>query len=94
MPVFCRFLKGEFENVKLGKVLIDYKSVLQEYMQQKNGNVPEYVELNMSGPPHDRTFECEVRLDGVFYGAGIGKSKQQAEKIAAEEALRKLKIID
>ena len=89
-----RQLKDEFENVKLGKVLIDYKSVLQEYMQQKNGNVPEYIELNMSGPPHDRTFEYEVRLDGVFYGAGIGKSKQQAEKMAAEEALRKLKIID
>ena len=89
-----RQLSGEFENVKLGKILIDFKSALQEYMQQKNGNKPEYIELSMSGPPHDRTFEYEVRLDGEFYGAGVGKSKQQAEKAAAEEALRKLKIID
>ena len=89
-----RQLADEFNNVKIGKVLIDYKSVLQEYMQQKNGNVPEYIELNMSGPPHDRTFEYEVRLDGVFYGAGVGKSKQAAEKAAAEEALKKLKLID
>ena len=89
-----RQLADEFKNVKLGKVLIDYKSVLQEYMQQKNGNKPEYIELSMSGPPHDRTFEYEVRLDGEFYGAGVGKSKQAAEKMAAEEALKKLKLID
>ena len=89
-----RQLKGEFENVKLGKILIDFKSALQEYMQQKNGNKPEYIELSMNGPPHDRTFEYEVRLDGEFYGAGVGRSKQLAEKAAAEAALRKLKLID
>lgn len=89
-----RQLAGEFENVKLGKILIDFKSVLQEYLQQKNGGKPEYVEISMSGPPHDRTFESAVKLDGEIFGYGIGKSKQLAEKMAAEEALRKLKIID
>lgn len=89
-----RQLAGEFENVKLGKILIDFKSVLQEYMQQKNGSKPEYIEISMSGPPHDRRFESAVKLDGEVYGTGKGKSKQLAEKMAAEVALKKLKLID
>ena len=90
-----RQLAEEFENVKIGKILVDVKSVLQEYSQQKYGGaLPEYIELSVEGPPHDRTFECEVKVDGEILGYGIGKSKQLAEKMAAEEALRKLKIID
>lgn len=89
-----RQLSGEFENVKLGKIIVDFKSVLQEYQQQKDGGKPTYIEISMSGPPHDRTFESAVKLDGEILGYGTGKSKQLAEKMAAEEALKKLKIID
>lgn len=90
-----RQLSGEFENVKLGKTAIDFKSVLQEYSQhQYEGNVPEYIELGMEGPPHDRTFEAAVKVNGEVMGKGVGKSKQLAEKAAAEVALKKLKLID
>ncbi len=91
-----RQLEDEFRNAKVGKITVDAKSVLQEYSQRKYGGaLPEYIEISMDGPPHERHFECAVKLeDGEIYGYGDGKSKQLAEKMAAEEALKKLKIID
>ena len=89
-----RQLANEFKNVKLGKTIVDFKSVLQEYSQHKyEGILPEYIEISESGPPHDRTFESAVKLNGEILGYGVGRSKQQAEKAAAEEALIKLKLI-
>ena len=90
-----RQLADEFKNVKVGKIIIDVKSVLQEFSQREySGALPEYIEISMDGPPHDRTFESAVKLNGEILGYGVGKSKQLAEKMAAEEALKKLKIID
>ena len=89
-----RQLADEFTNVKLGKVAVDSKSVLQEYSQHKyEGVLPEYIEISESGPPHDRTFEAAVKLNGELLGTGVGRSKQLAEKAAAEVALKKLKLI-
>ena len=90
-----RQMADEFNNVKLGKVSVDSKSVLQEYSQHKyEGILPEYIEIGESGPPHDRTFEAAVKLNGELLGTGVGRSKQLAEKAAAEVALRKLKVIE
>ena len=90
-----RQLADEFENVKVGKIIVDVKSVLQEYSQRNYGGaLPEYIEISMDGPPHDRTFESAVKINGEIIGYGVGKSKQLAEKMAAEEALKKLKLMD
>ena len=90
-----RQLADEFNNVKLGKTAVDFKTVLQEYSQREyEGALPEYIEISEEGPPHDRTFEAAVKVNGEIMGYGVGRSKQLAEKSAAEVALKKLKIIE
>lgn len=90
-----RQLADEFKNVKLGKTAVDVKTVLQEYSQRVyEGALPEYIEIGESGPPHDRTFEAAVKINGELMGEGVGRSKQLAEKAAAEVALKKLKLIE
>lgn len=67
----------------------DYKSVLQEKLQE-NGEVKiEYKLLKEMGPDHDKTFEVEVRCNGKALAQGIGKSKKAAQMEAARKALEK-----
>ena len=90
-----RQLEDEFKNAKLGKTAVDFKTVLQEYSQREyEGALPEYIEISEEGPPHDRTFEAAVKVNGEIMGYGVGRSKQLAEKAAAEVALKKLKLIE
>lgn len=67
----------------------DYKSALQEVVQtdQKSLN---YEIVKEEGPAHERIFTCEVTLDDIIYGVGVGSSKKEAEQEAAKEALTKL----
>lgn len=65
----------------------DYKTVLQEKLQE-NGEVHiEYIIIDESGPDHDKTFTAEVRVDGRLLATGSGKSKKLAEMQAAQRAL-------
>ena len=66
----------------------DYKSSLQELVQTDKKSL-EYVLVNETGPAHDKTFECEVLVDGIVYGRGSGKSKKDAEQKAAADAIKK-----
>lgn len=65
----------------------DYKSRLQTVIQRDKAVQPEYRIIDESGPPHDKIFVAEVRVDGRPLGAGRGRSKKEAEQQAAEEAL-------
>ena len=65
---------------------IDYKTMLQQFTQQADGELPEYVETSESGPDHMKKFEVEVRLNENVIGRGCGKTKKEAEQKAAEEA--------
>lgn len=67
--------------------LADYKTALQEIIQQNREEKVEYVLTSESGPDHNKTFEVEVRLNSNVIGSGKGKSKKQAEQNAAKEAL-------
>ena len=87
-------LAERFEEVKKGHLIADYKSHLQELIQREQGHTIEYIELKDYGPPHDKTFECAVKIDGKICGRGVGKSKQSAEKEAAKHALKGLKAED
>ena len=77
------------QNRQKGYVfLTDYKSALQELVQTDKKTL-EYFLINESGPSHDKLFTIEVRIDGVVYGKGVGKTKKEAEQSAAKDAFRK-----
>lgn len=67
----------------------DYKSVLQEAVQTDRRSLV-YELVSESGPPHDKTFTIEVKIDGVVYGKGTAGSKKEACQLAAKESLEKL----
>lgn len=66
----------------------DYKTKLQELVQTDRKTV-EYEVVNEYGEAHDKTFEVIVKIDGIKYGKGIGKSKKEAEQHAALSAFKK-----
>ena len=70
---------------------IDYKSRLQEHVQAEQKVQPKYAIINEEGPDHDRTFDVDVRAGDTLLGQGRGKSKRDAEKDAARNALDQLK---
>jgi len=70
-----------------GKSFRDYKTLLQEIVQQNPGESLKYVLVDESGPDHDKRFEVEVHLNSNVIGRGIGSSKKGAEQRAAREAL-------
>ncbi len=87
-----RFIKPFIEsdvNMLLEKgSIIDYKSRLQMIVQSQSGETLSYVTVNESGPDHDKTFECSAMLNSNRIGSGVGKSKREAEQLAAKDALR------
>jgi ribonuclease III len=69
--------------------LLDFKSALQERLAQGGARVI-YAVVEEAGPPHDRRFDVEARVDGELIGRGSGRSKKEAEQAAAAEALERL----
>lgn len=67
----------------------DFKTRLQEVLATQ-GKRPEY-EVSGEGPDHNRTFTATVASDGQVLGAGVGRSKKEAEQSAAEEGLKRLR---
>ncbi len=65
----------------------DYKTELQEIIQQNPEERVRYVLVDETGPDHDKLFTFEVRLNSNVIGVGSGHSKKQAEQNAAREAL-------
>ncbi len=66
----------------------DFKTPLQQLVQQTEGDVLEYVLISAEGPDHCKTFEVEVRVNSNPCGRGIGSSKRKAEQAAAKAALK------
>ena len=82
--------KIEIESKHAG--VKDYKTVLQEKLQE-NGNVKiEYKIILEKGPDHDKYFVAEVLCDGKILASGSGKSKKNAEMQAAKTALESMGI--
>jgi ribonuclease-3 len=79
-------------NVPLRKLNnADYKTALQELVQQKKNQMIAYRLVGESGPDHDKQFRVELTINGEIVGTGIGSSKKRAEQDAARVALEKLK---
>ena len=68
----------------------DYKTALQELVQQKKNQVLSYNLVGESGPDHDKQFRVEVCLNGAVVGFGSGTSKKRAEQDAARVAMERL----
>lgn len=81
-----RFLSREIDSKHTN--FRDYKSALQEIVQQNPDEVLNYVLVGESGLDHDKRFEAEVHLNSNIIGKGIGRTKKQSEQEAAKEALK------
>lgn len=87
-------LQGYLEKARAGKLGKDYKTMLQEYVQQDGEKQIVYTLVSESGPDHDKVFCMEVRIEGNAYGSGTGKSKKEAEQHAAQVTLEYLQSQD
>ena len=83
-----KFILVEVPVKKLHNV--DYKTGLQELVQQKKNQVLTYTLVGESGPDHDKRFDVEVKLNGKVVGLGSGSSKKRAEQDAARAAMELL----
>ena len=68
----------------------DYKTVLQEKLQEHGEVKIEYEIINETGPDHDKYFEAQVKCNGKILAQGKGKSKKEAHMHAAKKALENL----
>lgn len=74
-------------DIKKSVAFNDYKTMLQEIIQQNPEEKIEYVTKGQSGPDHDKAFVVQVCLNSNVIGNGTGRSKKAAEQMAAKEAL-------
>lgn len=81
-----KFVVPDIKNPKLS-TFKDYKTQLQEIVQQNHEEIVKYVITNQTGPDHDKRFWVDVCLNNNVIGKGNGKSKKEAEQQAAKEAL-------
>jgi len=87
--LLSKILFPEIDNIIKNKLYKDSKSYLQEIVQAKNLETPTYQVISEIGPDHDKEFTVTATVGKKVVGRGIGKSKQQAQQAAAEEALKK-----
>ncbi|MCB5246105.1 MAG: ribonuclease III [Candidatus Cloacimonadaceae bacterium] len=91
-----RFIKNnimnDYENVVNRNELVNYKSILQEYMQSRNQPPPVYITVAEEGPEHNKTFIVEARLGNEVLGKGKGSTKKGAQQEAACDACQRLGI--
>jgi ribonuclease III len=73
--------------------LVDSKNRFQQWALANFGKNPEYAIIDQDGPDHAKEFTAEVYVNGKMYGVGRGRRKQDAEKKAAEVALKKVGLV-
>lgn len=83
-----RFILGFVEERLRENVLEeDYKTVFQEVIQKNPEEKIQYVLVGETGPDHDKRFKVELMLNSNVIASAEGKSKKQAEQLAAKQAL-------
>ena len=81
------FAEDEISRILSSGHTADYKTILQQLVQQEHGEILEYVPVSETGPAHKRVFTVEARLNSNVIGVGTAGSKRAAEQIAAQKAL-------
>ncbi|MCL2593213.1 MAG: ribonuclease III [Defluviitaleaceae bacterium] len=84
-------MEGDIEETLKTFRTSDNKTHLQEVIQAFSKEALVYEIIDTKGPDHDKTFHATVSHEGKFLGEGIGKSKKEAEQVAACNALEFLK---
>lgn len=85
-------LGKEMDGLPIGSATVDFKSELQEYVQDNLRCVPKYRVAKESGPAHAKVFEVELLINGQLKAKGIGHSKKIAEQMAAKAALEEITL--
>jgi ribonuclease III len=88
--LILRLFKEKIDAIMSSGEFHDFKTELQEKTQMLFSVIPEYEMIRQEGEEHRKTFTVEVHIAGDTFGTGCGKSKKEAETIAAREALKKL----
>jgi len=84
-------LEKTYPKIDLQTLFKDYKTALQEYTQAVYGITPTYTLINSYGPDHNKEFEVGVSIFEKTISKAKGKSKKQAQQIAAKKALEILR---
>jgi ribonuclease-3 len=90
LPAAMRFVSAEFAGdiaAGAGLATQDAKSALQEALQARGADVPEYPVLAEEGPSHRRRFRVACVVEGRVLAEGEGNSKKEAQQDAARRAL-------
>lgn len=88
VAMFLRpLLIEELAKLEISGAAKDFKTILQQVVQQAGGEILEYVVVGERGPDHDKRFTVEARLNSNVIGKGEGRSKRVAEQMAAKQAL-------
>ncbi len=88
--LFLRLYSQKLPAVISKKEGYDFKSELQEKIQSIYGFLPEYRITKEEGEEHKKVFTAEVYINGLLYGTATGRSKKEAQMLAAKEALTRL----
>ena len=88
--VFLPYLGEKIATFAGNGHLKDFKSELQEFTQVKLGCIPSYTITRESGPDHEKQFEVTVMIGDECMGGGNGRTKKEAEQMAAKSALQKI----
>ena len=86
-----REFSAAFGKLSVIPTIENPKGELQELLQARSPESPQYHVVSATGPDHDRMFECIVQHNGVELARGSGKSKKAAESDAALAALKRLR---
>ncbi len=89
--VIKEIFSSDIEHTSIDDI-VDAKTRLQEEIQSEYREAVRYEMVDEFGPPHDRTFVCQVLFNGIVLGKGSGKSKKSAEEAAAKDALSKRSV--
>lgn len=86
--IAINLLEKTYPKINLQEIVKDYKTMLQEITQAKMGEIPTYKLIYQKGPDHAKEFKIGVFIGEKGYGCGVGKSKKQAQQIAAQNTLK------
>ncbi|MDY7231153.1 ribonuclease III [Hyalangium rubrum] len=94
MTLVDRHFSDALEGVAQGRSGLDYKTKLQEDVQNRLKLSPRYRVVSEAGPDHEKTFEVEVSIGSELYARASGRSKKEAEQAAARATLEMLRKDD
>ncbi len=83
-----KYMQKIIQDSIKGKIFRDYKTYLQEVLQSKGEQNIWYKLIDEKGPDHNKRFVMEVGINDSVLGVGEGKSKKDAEQVAAKNALK------